>query len=52
MKLILGVGNSLKGRLLLYDALDLDFRMLNIQKNASCPLCGEKPTITGVSASV
>ena len=50
LKLILGIGNSLKGRLLLYDALDSDFRVLNMQRNSACPLCGENPTITGVSA--
>ena len=48
LKLILGRGSSLAGRLLVYDALDLDFRVLNLQKNSACPLCGEKPTITGL----
>jgi molybdopterin/thiamine biosynthesis adenylyltransferase len=48
LKFILGIGNSLTGRLLLYDALDLEFRVFNIQKNPACPLCGEKPTITGL----
>jgi hypothetical protein len=51
LKLILGIGNSLAGRLLLYDALDVEFRVFNVQKNRACPLCGEKPTITGVGAS-
>jgi len=47
LKLILGIGNSLAGRLLFYDALDVEFRIFNVQKNRACPLCGEKPTITG-----
>jgi molybdopterin/thiamine biosynthesis adenylyltransferase len=47
-KLILGIGNSLAGRLLVYDALDLEFRIFNFHKNKDCPLCGESPTITGV----
>jgi len=50
LKLILGIGNSLAGRLLLYDALDVEFRIFNVQKNSACPLCGEKPTITDVGA--
>jgi adenylyltransferase/sulfurtransferase len=50
LKLILGIGNSLAGRLLVYDALDLDFRILNLQKNPACPLCGETPTIKGLGA--
>jgi len=50
LKLILGIGNSLAGRLLIYDALDLDFRILNLQKNQGCPLCGQKPTITGLGS--
>jgi molybdopterin/thiamine biosynthesis adenylyltransferase len=48
LKLILGIGNSLKGRLLVYDALDVEFRVFNFHKNKACPLCGDKPTITGV----
>jgi adenylyltransferase/sulfurtransferase len=48
LKLILGIGNSLGGRLLLYDALDVEYRIFNVQKNRACPLCGERPTITGV----
>jgi len=51
LKLILGIGNSLAGRLLLYDALDVEFRVFHVQKNRACPLCGEKPTITGVGSS-
>ncbi|HEY2953741.1 MAG TPA: molybdopterin-synthase adenylyltransferase MoeB [Candidatus Eisenbacteria bacterium] len=45
LKLILGVGESLVGRLLLFDALELRFRELTLRKDPGCPLCGEKPTI-------
>ena len=51
LKLILGIGKSLAGRLLVYDALDLDYRVLHLGKNKACPLCGENPTITGVGSS-
>lgn len=51
LKLILGVGKSLKGRLFVYDALHADFRVLDLGKNRACPLCGENPTITGVGLS-
>ena len=46
VKLILGVGTSLSGRLLLIDALDMDFRTVKIRRNPACPLCGDKPTIS------
>lgn len=46
IKLILGKGDSLKGRLLLFDALGMEFREMQIQKNPDCPVCGEHPTIT------
>jgi molybdopterin/thiamine biosynthesis adenylyltransferase/rhodanese-related sulfurtransferase len=45
VKLILGQGRSLIGRLLLYDALEMKFRELKLRKNPQCPLCGENPTI-------
>ena len=45
VKLILGKGQTLKGRLLLYDALDMKFRELKLRKNPECPLCGTNPTI-------
>jgi adenylyltransferase/sulfurtransferase len=45
VKLILGRGRSLIGRLLLYDALEMKFRELKLRKNPNCPLCGENPTI-------
>ena len=46
IKLILGAGDSLVGRLLLFDALAMKFRELKLRKNHSCPLCGDHPTIT------
>ncbi|MBI3953244.1 MAG: molybdopterin-synthase adenylyltransferase MoeB [Chloroflexi bacterium] len=46
IKLILGIGESLAGRLLLYDALAMDFRMLRYRRNPRCPVCGDAPTIT------
>jgi adenylyltransferase/sulfurtransferase len=45
VKLILGVGKPLVGRLLLYDALDMTFRELKVRKNPRCPICGPEPTI-------
>ena len=46
VKLILGIGEPLVGRLLLYDALAMRFRELKLRKNPECPACGEHPTIT------
>jgi adenylyltransferase/sulfurtransferase len=45
IKLILGKGESLIGRLLLIDALDMKFRELKLRKNPDCPACGTHPTI-------
>lgn len=46
IKLILGIGESLKGRLMLYDALGGEFSELKLPKKKECPVCGEDPTIT------
>src|ERR1700684_1032215 len=46
LKLIIGVGQPLVGRLLLFDALAMRFRELKLRKNPDCPLCGAHPTIT------
>ncbi len=46
VKTILGIGKSLAGRLLLYDALNMEFRELTIKRDPSCPVCGDAPTIT------
>jgi len=46
VKLILGVGDSMIGRLMLYDALNMETTEVQLRKNPSCPICGEQPTIT------
>src|SRR5579883_1589842 len=46
VKLILGIGEPLKGRLLLYDALGMRFRELRLRRDRNCPVCGEHPTVT------
>lgn len=46
LKLILGRGETLVGRLVLFDALAFQFRELKLRKAADCPICGEHPTIT------
>ncbi|MBV9574930.1 MAG: molybdopterin-synthase adenylyltransferase MoeB [Acidobacteriales bacterium] len=48
IKLILGKGEPLIGRLLLIDALAMKFRELKLRRNPECPACGENPTITGL----
>lgn len=46
LKLVLGVGDTLAGRLLLFDALHTTFDEVTIRQNPACPVCGEHPTIT------
>jgi len=46
LKLIIGKGEPLVGRLLLFDALAMKFRELKLRKNPECPVCGEHPTVT------
>lgn len=46
LKLILGIGEPLIGRLLLYDALDLSFLTVKLQKNPECKICGNNPQVT------
>jgi molybdopterin/thiamine biosynthesis adenylyltransferase/rhodanese-related sulfurtransferase len=46
IKLILGKGEPLIGRLLLVDALNMNFRQLKLRKNPDCPVCGTHPTVT------
>ncbi|NDQ57193.1 MAG: molybdopterin-synthase adenylyltransferase MoeB [Acidipila sp.] len=48
IKLIIGKGRTLVGRLLLFDALEMRFRELKLRKNRDCPLCGDHPTITAL----
>lgn len=46
IKVILGAGEPLSGRLLIIDALSMDFRVLKVRRNTDCPLCGDNPTVT------
>ena len=48
IKLILGKGDSLVGRLLLVDALNMRFRELKLRKNPECPVCGTNPSVTAL----
>jgi hypothetical protein len=49
VKLLLGIGDPLIGRLLTYDALGMRFREVKLRRDPKCPLCGEHPTITDLS---
>ncbi len=49
LKEILDIGESLSGHLLVYDALEVEFRRIKIKRDPGCPLCGDKPTITDLS---
>ncbi len=46
LKYVLGLGELLSGRLLLYEALTMTFRTVKVKKDPNCPVCGEHPTIT------
>ena len=48
IKLLLGVGTSLLGRFLVFDALAMDFMDVKIERNPDCPVCGDHPTVTGL----
>jgi adenylyltransferase/sulfurtransferase len=48
IKLIVGVGDPMIGRLLLFDALKMKFRELKLRKDPGCPICSEHPTQTGL----
>ena len=49
IKVLLGIGESLIGRLLTYDALGMRFREVKLRRDPKCPLCGEHPSITDLS---
>ena len=51
LKELLGIGRSLSGRLVLYDALSSDMRTLTVKKDSMCPLCGDDPTIQNLGVS-
>lgn len=46
IKLILGIGQPLVSRLLLIDALNMEFRIIRLRRDPNCPLCGDNPTVT------
>jgi adenylyltransferase/sulfurtransferase len=48
IKHILNIGDSIIGRLLLFEGLDMRFREVRLRKNPKCVLCGENPTVTGL----
>jgi sulfur-carrier protein adenylyltransferase/sulfurtransferase len=49
VKLLLGIGEPLIGRLLTYDALGMRFREVRLRRDPNCPLCGGHPTIKDLS---
>ncbi|MDX6198767.1 MAG: sulfur-carrier protein adenylyltransferase/sulfurtransferase [Actinomycetota bacterium] len=48
IKLLTGIGEPLVGELMVYDALDMEYRKIHVRKDPECPLCGKNPTITGL----
>jgi sulfur-carrier protein adenylyltransferase/sulfurtransferase len=46
IKLITGIGSPLVGRLLIFDALEMDFQTVKIRRDPACPVCGDDPTVT------
>jgi len=46
IKAITGIGEPIVGRLMIYDALDMTFRSVNVRKDPECPVCGKNPTVT------
>jgi adenylyltransferase/sulfurtransferase len=46
VKLLLGLGEPLAGRLIFFDALSMEFRQVKYRRDPDCPVCGERPTIT------
>jgi adenylyltransferase/sulfurtransferase len=48
IKLLTGVGESLTGRLMIYDALEMNYRTVRVRKDPECAICGKNPTITGL----
>ncbi len=49
LKLLLGIGEPLVGRLLLYDALRMDFRVMRLRRDPACPVCGDSPTVRALA---
>ena len=48
IKLLTGIGEPLVGKLMIYDALEMEYRKLKVRKDPNCALCGENPTVTGL----
>jgi sulfur-carrier protein adenylyltransferase/sulfurtransferase len=48
IKIIIGAGQTLAGRLLLFDALNMSFRTLKLRRDPACPICGDHPSITAL----
>ena len=48
IKLITGIGDPIAGKLVIYDALEMEYRKLKVRKDPSCVLCGDNPTVTGL----
>jgi len=48
IKLLTGIGDPLVGKLMIYDALEMEYRKLRVRKDPNCALCGENPTVTGL----
>jgi molybdopterin/thiamine biosynthesis adenylyltransferase/rhodanese-related sulfurtransferase len=48
IKLLMGIGEPLVGKLMVYDALEMEYRKIKVRKDPECPLCGKEPTITGL----
>ena len=48
IKHVLGIGESLIGKLLIFEGYDMSFRKVNLQRNPECPLCGDNPTVKGL----
>ncbi|MGI9156524.1 MAG: adenylyltransferase/sulfurtransferase MoeZ [Marmoricola sp.] len=46
IKLLTGIGDPLVGRLMIYDALEMEYRKLKVRKDPDCALCGDNPTVT------
>ncbi len=48
IKLITGIGDPIAGKLMIYDALEMEYRKLKVRKDPGCALCGDNPTVTGL----
>ncbi|HWU33092.1 MAG TPA: ThiF family adenylyltransferase, partial [Marmoricola sp.] len=48
IKMLTGIGDPLVGKLMIYDALEMEYRKLKVRKDPNCALCGEHPTVTGL----